>query len=290
MRFFSLISVFLAVPATVYACEGDCIVDITNAFLGNYTAPMNMVMQSLAQQIAGFMPNHPNPQTTLSYLEPIMTAYKKDAYQGMETAIFPNFFHGKCLDDNGVEPDGCPNPDCPIVCGTPGSLVHFYSKLRFIAFNETVHQVQALCTPGTDAYKRVEKMVMDAADSGSGNSRRAYSRVFPRVLSDAVNVAHSNKASGSGSGSGSGAPSGSGHNSVPVSRLKAGSAPAPASKVLLPVFLKRGQNVQVELKNTMATVRKLFGDACGANGDKETNGLPNCSWESAMKEYILSFP
>ena len=32
-----------------------------------------------------------------------MSAYSKQAYQGMETAIFPSFFHGKCLDEDGVE-------------------------------------------------------------------------------------------------------------------------------------------------------------------------------------------
>ena len=54
----------------------------------------------------------------------------------METAIFPSYFHGKCQ-VNGVNPPGCPNPDCPVVCGTPGSLVHFFPTLRGIAYNQT---------------------------------------------------------------------------------------------------------------------------------------------------------
>ena len=37
----------LAVPATVSACEGDCIVGITNAWLGNYTSPIHTVSYSL---------------------------------------------------------------------------------------------------------------------------------------------------------------------------------------------------------------------------------------------------
>ncbi len=46
MRFLSLISL-LAVPATVLACEGDCIVGCTNAWLGNYTTVIDSVMNSL---------------------------------------------------------------------------------------------------------------------------------------------------------------------------------------------------------------------------------------------------
>ncbi|KAI0631278.1 hypothetical protein C8Q77DRAFT_1132511 [Trametes polyzona] len=240
------------------------------------------------------MPGHPDTQTTLTYLQPILSAYKKEAYQGMETAIFPSYFHGKCLDDQGVEPDGCPNPDCPIVCGTPGSLVHFYPKLRYIAYNSTFHQLQALCSPGSDAYKQVEQAVMNAAaSSGPDSRRRSYSRLFARVLSNAVNVGDHNKGSGhvsgAGTGSHSGATSGSGRNSVPSTRPKA-LAKAPSDKMLVPLFLKRDDDVQDELRNIMAQCHTLLGDACGANGLEETNGLPECSWEAAMKEYILSFP
>ena len=59
----------------------------------------------------------------MQFLQPITQTYANRSYDGMEHAIFPSFFHGKCLDSKGREPDGCPNPDCPIVCGTPGSLV-----------------------------------------------------------------------------------------------------------------------------------------------------------------------
>lgn len=39
----------LAVPATVFACEGDCIVGITNAFVGNYTSPVEQVMSTIVR-------------------------------------------------------------------------------------------------------------------------------------------------------------------------------------------------------------------------------------------------
>lgn len=49
MHFTTLVPLFLAVPATVFACEGDCIVAITNAFLGNYSRPMQSVMGSMVR-------------------------------------------------------------------------------------------------------------------------------------------------------------------------------------------------------------------------------------------------
>lgn len=49
MQYFPLfVSLILAtVPATVLACEGECIVGITNAFLGNYTDPIRMTMEQI---------------------------------------------------------------------------------------------------------------------------------------------------------------------------------------------------------------------------------------------------
>lgn len=229
----------------------------------------------------------------MTYLQPIISAYQKEAYKGMETAIFPNFFHGKCLNDQGIEPDGCPNPDCSIVCGTPGSMVHYYSKLRFIAFNETYHHLERLCTPGTDAYKRAEQAVVAAA--GHDERRRSPSRIYSRAVSNTVNVAHGNKGSGSGTsaGSNSGSGSGSGHDSVPGSRPKdytTSTSKNSPPKVLVPVFLKRADDVKSEFKSVMQQVHGLLSAACGGDGVQRTNSLPDCSWEEPMKEYILSFP
>ncbi|KAH9899164.1 hypothetical protein C8Q73DRAFT_678779 [Cubamyces lactineus] len=292
MRVWSLLPLlFVTVPVTVSACEGNCIVEITDAFVGNYTAPFNTVMTSIARQISDLIPSHPDIGTTMGYLQPIISAYKKQAYQGMETAIFPNYFHGKCQGPDGVEPDGCPNPDCPVVCGTPGSMVHFYPKLRFIAYNQTYHALRSLATPGTETYRQVEQAVVDAAASDHSDRRRSYSRVYPRVLSDAVNVGHNNKASHSGSGTSSGS-STAGRDSVPVSRPtdSSRSASSDSSKMLVPVFLKRAQDVKTGLRSIMEQIHGLLANVCGGDGPEATNGLPNCSWEREMKEFILSFP
>ena len=118
-----------------------------------------------AQQISNLIPGHPSVDTAMTYLEPIQAAYRTQAYQNMETGIFPSYFHGKCLDKNGQEPAGCPKPDCPVVCGTPGSMVHFYPRLRFIAFNQTYHLFERLSAQGSPSYNRVETLVLEASRS-----------------------------------------------------------------------------------------------------------------------------
>jgi len=69
---------------------------------------------------------------------PLYDAYVKASYNSTEQALFPGFFHGKCQDKvTGIEPKGCPDPDCPVVCGTPGSMVHYYPILATLAYNIT---------------------------------------------------------------------------------------------------------------------------------------------------------
>ncbi|KAF7791009.1 hypothetical protein EIP86_001968 [Pleurotus ostreatoroseus] len=137
------------------------------------------------------LPNHPGTSETMKYLEPIIDAYKANAYAGMETAIFPSYFHGKCQQESlgGQDPPGCPNPDCPVVCGTPGSLVHFYGKLRYIAFNQTRHLLKTSATPGQDSYMRSEQMVVDAANAHA--KRMLSMRMFyARAALDGTTPAH----------------------------------------------------------------------------------------------------
>ncbi|RPD61479.1 hypothetical protein L227DRAFT_574555 [Lentinus tigrinus ALCF2SS1-6] len=251
-----------------------------------------------------------------------MSAYEKQSYSGMEDAIFPSFFHGKCLDDDGNTPPGCPNPDCPVVCGTPGSMVHFYSKLRYIAFNQTYHLLEALAAPGSDTYQKVEDMVMAAAKQ-SPQKRRIYSRVFPRGYAGApVNAMQNNQQGSSapvppvpapGSGShmahapGAGAPA-AGEDALPGSRAGSSHQPAVFSELLsgdsglsslssknsnglpLPGLKRRSQDIKAGLRSILQQIYSLLQQRCGGDGEGNTNGLADCSWEEEMKEYILSFP
>ncbi|KAG6814336.1 hypothetical protein H0H93_012981, partial [Arthromyces matolae] len=161
------------------ACEGDCIVGITNAFLSNYTHPIETLLHKINTELISSI--HPNqqPSSPKFLLKPILSAYNKDAYQRLQYAIFPSNFHGKCqqpdpANPNGprVNPPGCPNPDCPVICGTPGSLVHFFPKLRYVVYNETRSHLQSIATPGTNAYKEIERNYMSEALNGGANHRR----------------------------------------------------------------------------------------------------------------------
>lgn len=179
--------VLVAAPVAVFACEGECIIGITNAFLGNYSTPIHAVLDEIvswfslvlysitnrrpqANQISTKI-THSRPTPPLKYLTPLIDAYNKAAYSALETAIFPSYFHGKCQSADGTEPEGCPNPDCPVVCGTPGSLVHFYGKLKSIAYEETSKMLVTLASPGSESYKAVEKAVVADMDPGAYRRR-----------------------------------------------------------------------------------------------------------------------
>lgn len=183
--------VLVAAPVAVFACEGECIIAITNAFLGNYSTPIHAVLNEIVSRISlvFYSTTNRHPQAnqistkithsqtspSLKYLTPLVDAYNKAAYSALETAIFPSYFHGKCQNEDGTEPEGCPNPDCPVVCGTPGSLVHFYGKLKSIVYEETSKMLVTLASPGSESYNAVEKAVVADADPG-GHRRRMVGR------------------------------------------------------------------------------------------------------------------
>ncbi|THH19276.1 hypothetical protein EW146_g1852 [Bondarzewia mesenterica] len=247
-----------AAPAAVGACEGECIVGITNAFLGNYTEHIQTVFQDISQKISQkLLPQHPSTKQTMTYLNPIIDAYESASYTGMETAIFPSYFHGKCQ-RNGVDPPGCPNPDCPVVCGTPGSLVHFYPKLRYIAYNHTRSLLKDLSTPGSESYRKVENAVVKAA------AMRRMVRWY--------RFGHAAAASGH-----------------PGPDMEEGEGPEVMMRNF-PYVLKREENVKEGLKNIMSQVPVLLEKSCGGRATDDEGALPRCSWEDEMKEYILTFP
>ncbi|KZV75899.1 hypothetical protein PENSPDRAFT_661410 [Peniophora sp. CONT] len=170
-------SLLAALAGTARACEGACIVGVTDVWLSNYTAVVQGVFDQTSKAIAErLVPNHAGDAS--SYLRPLAEQYNNASYNGMEKAIFPSYFHGKCQQD-GVEPEGCPNPDCPVVCGTPGSLVHFYSTLRFIAFNQTRALLQDLMSPGSAGYQQLEDAVVRDA-TAAGSARRTMPVAAPR--------------------------------------------------------------------------------------------------------------
>lgn len=181
-------------------------------------------------------------------MNPILLAYKQNAYSRLEHAIFPSYFHGKCQRKDphnptgpSVNPAGCPNPDCPVVCGTPGSLVHFYPKLRYIVYNETRYHLQALATPGNKAYEAVEKsIVKSTVGSGAGHQKRDLAPTMGGTM--------------------------------------------------LPRIRRREQAAKDKLRAMMKQLSPRLEKICGGTGTGNIRGLQRCSWETRMKEYILSFP
>ncbi|KAN0116169.1 DNA-directed RNA polymerase III subunit Rpc31 domain containing protein [Russula decolorans] len=252
MLLFTFSILLFANPISVFACEGDCIIGITQAWLGNYTSPIYTVFQHIAQQISREL--LPAGHDSMQYLDPITSAYKGGSNDGMRAAIFPNYFHGKCQ-RNGVDPLGCPNPDCPVICGTPGSLVHFFPTLRFIAFNYTRSTLQRLCSPGSDAYERAERSVVQTAAGprGHGGERR-------RVPWFEYAIA------------------------------RAGGELAQGRNISYVYARRREEGVKKRFEEIMKQVPSLLEQACGGHPSEDENALPKCSWENLMKQYILNFP
>ncbi|KAF6764383.1 hypothetical protein DFP72DRAFT_999420 [Ephemerocybe angulata] len=244
---------------TAYACEGECMSGVTNVFNGNYTIPVQLTILSLADQInSQLLPDMP---PTAGYLDPLVLAYNDQAYAIMEKAIFPGFFHGKCQDPStGFNPPGCPNPDCPVVCGTPGSMVHFYSRLRYIAYNTTWHLLHDLAKPGTPVFNQILNNVEELRSSGASRKRQLFDdtsslgdyrdSLFPRLAK------HPNYSGG----------------------------------IVSLAVSKRDNYVRDTLAGILQDIRFILEKICGGGGDGTTNGLPYCSWERSMKEYILTFP
>ncbi|KAG1834791.1 hypothetical protein EV424DRAFT_1309683 [Suillus variegatus] len=181
-----VLSLLLA-PVAVTACEGDCIVDITNEYLNRYENILLTTLQSLestsqfiATQISEqLVPAASRRENSIVYFAPVLQAYNISAYNSLEKAIFPSYFHGKCQDANGVNPPGCPNPDCPKVCGTPGSMVHFYPTLVRIVFDGTTDLLANLTAPGSKPYNQIKQTVLADVNKGQKKRMENLSRIMP---------------------------------------------------------------------------------------------------------------
>ncbi|KAK0458904.1 uncharacterized protein EV420DRAFT_1334075 [Desarmillaria tabescens] len=157
----SLFFALSALPVIAFACEGECITGVTAGFVNDVRELLKTIFPDVVSQVykALDIPS-PDDSRCLALVNPMLAAFEKQALPSFQHAIFPSFFHGKCQ-VNGVDPDGCPNPDCPVVCGTPGSLIHFYPILLEIVYNSTMAVVQDITSPHSDAYQETQKTVFD---------------------------------------------------------------------------------------------------------------------------------
>ncbi|KAL4257579.1 hypothetical protein AB1N83_010217 [Pleurotus pulmonarius] len=169
IQLLSIIALFI-LPGSL-ACEGECIVGITNAWMGNFTyGPLRQVAFAFHAELQKLVPC---PDKIPGYYgTPLLEDFAKDGlYDKMSDAIFSNFFHGKCVDAEGNTPPGCPNPSCSVVCGTPGSLVFYYEKLSSIALGIARAHLEAILGPNSPTRKRLETLFMREA-----RVRRSYIR------------------------------------------------------------------------------------------------------------------
>jgi len=157
-----LMLVALLSSTLVSACEGDCIEGLTKALIGNYSHSVQTVFSALATDLAEqALLSHSRTKAS-SILQPALSLYNKQAYESMRAAEFPGFFHGKCQVNN-IDPKGCPKPDCPVVCGTPGSIYHFYSTFVHIAYNTTLYGIANSTSSNstTSEYQAIKKGVLN---------------------------------------------------------------------------------------------------------------------------------
>lgn len=174
----------------------------------------------------------------------------------METAIFPSYFHGKCEDPaTGITPAGCPNPSCPVVCGTPGSMVYHFPKLRRIAY-ETMQAILFEHTrEGSDTYNAVQRTIkrFTVAQAAPSAATRSIPRIF-RARKDLDLL-------------------------LPVYEHMH--------------LTKRAEDVGAGLKSVLESVPERLARACvyvGPDENGSVDELSGCSWEAETVEYILRFP
>ncbi|KAK7058433.1 hypothetical protein VNI00_002067 [Paramarasmius palmivorus] len=108
-------------------------------------------------------------------LQPMRIAYNDTVSESIKHDVF-KLFKGKCQ-RNGVEPEGCPNPSCPVICGTPGSMCYHYDKLEDLAFNAVHSILYNITQPTSPVFQQVYSSI------ARSKSRRetAYMRFQPRA-------------------------------------------------------------------------------------------------------------
>ncbi|KAK0192601.1 hypothetical protein F5146DRAFT_1040623 [Armillaria mellea] len=172
---FSLLFTLSALPVIAFACEGECITGVTAGFVAEVLGFLRLeVLPGFVRELYTSMdvPCPSDDSQLLSLVEPLLDAFGNEAPPCFQQNIFPGHFHGKCQ-VNGVDPPGCPNPDCAVVCGTPGSLIHFYDDLLDIVFNSTATVCQNMTSPHSNVYQAIEKNMLEAMSSHS-SSRRMF--------------------------------------------------------------------------------------------------------------------
>lgn len=161
------------------------------------------------------------------------------------------------------------------VCGTPGSMVHFYDKLTSIVFDTVESSLNDVLSSSHVDYKRLQQSVISAARSSSpsslspGSDNVAYFQPPSRQDTPSLPL--------------------NGGSLIPL-RRKRGLDTLAMRPVLQRIGKRRsakvdhGSNdVADRLQSAMKEARTVLRRECG--GD-----LQQCSWERDMKVRIFAFP
>ncbi|THV01865.1 hypothetical protein K435DRAFT_963381 [Dendrothele bispora CBS 962.96] len=149
MHFLPLLALF-ALPAIVSACEEDCQKGSTQEVLRGLSPIVHDHIEKLGVALHAEFNLAPDAPDCL---DTFRNTYQEDCQPATKDAIF-SIFHGKCLRD-GVTPEGCPNPDCDVICGTPGSMNHFIDLLLGSACQGQVAIVKAYAQKDHPVYKGI---------------------------------------------------------------------------------------------------------------------------------------
>ncbi|KAL0577195.1 hypothetical protein V5O48_004793 [Marasmius crinis-equi] len=245
MRFLSTV-VLCILPALVFACEEVCMNGTVAETLRIYTT---RVLEPLF--------GHKEQELQAPRcLDPLRRAVQVHSPDALHSYIFKGFFHGKCQ-RNGIEPEGCPNPDCPSRCGTPGSMVHFYSTFRRLAFNAIRDTIGNQTENGSPVYKQMEACI---EQRGTVRRKEAPLRLLPRVYANR-------------------------DLSLPILYMR---EPFEVYPGVEGAMFKR-QKEQSVATHLQDLAQELEG-YCGLEAKESRTDLKKCSWEKEMKKFILQYP
>lgn len=152
-------------------------------------------------------------------------------------------------------------------------MVHYYTRLRYIAFNATWHLLHDLTRTGSVVFNQVQTGIENAQNAAVRRSLPTDEKLLG-VL-------------GLGSVVGMGEASGvAQHLNLRSTWLR---DPQPQRQTI-EAKGRRDTQTRNALEGIFKRIKYSLEQICGGTGTGQTNGLPYCSWEQQMKQYILTFP
>lgn len=166
MKLITLLSATVALLASANACEHDCQGNITAKFVQKFQPTLDAFFTALECNLTtatkastkkahrGLVELIPRAGCTVSSavssaVEPLRKDYAANKeFSTLHNGVFRTI-RGTCVPKGTKALPGCPNYDCPVLCGSPGSLIHHYHNAFGWANGNMTAQLETLLTPGT---------------------------------------------------------------------------------------------------------------------------------------------